>query len=76
MFLTDLPKWIFDGSSTGQATGPKNSDTNLHPYAIYKDPFRGGNNILVLCDCYNYKNEPVGKYLIQLFLLLCVCVCC
>ncbi|KAL4347119.1 hypothetical protein GQ457_17G004970 [Hibiscus cannabinus] len=31
-----LPKWNYDGSSTGRG----------HPQAIFKDPFRKGNNIL------------------------------
>jgi len=48
----DLPIWNFDGSSTGQAEG-KDSEVYLKPAAIYKDPFRGGNNILVLCETYS-----------------------
>ena len=48
--LEDLPIWNFDGSSTGQAPGD-NSEILLRPCAIFKDPFRQGRNILVLCDC-------------------------
>ncbi|XP_059055121.1 glutamine synthetase 2 cytoplasmic isoform X2 [Achroia grisella] len=55
--LKDLPVWNFDGSSTGQATG-HNSDTFLVPRAIYKDPFRRGNHILVMCDTFKYNMEP------------------
>jgi glutamine synthetase len=44
-----LPIWNYDGSSTYQAEG-SNSDVYLYPVTIYKDPFRRGNNILVLCD--------------------------
>lgn len=40
-----------DGSSTGQAPGT-DSEVYLIPRAIFRDPFRGGKNILVLCDCY------------------------
>jgi hypothetical protein len=29
----------------------------LVPRAIYKDPFRGGDNILVLADCYEPPHE-------------------
>ena len=53
----DLPRWNFDGSSTGQAVG-KNSDVYLQPVRIYPDPIRGGKNILVLCETINYDNTP------------------
>merc|ERR1740129_479937 len=46
--------WI-DG--TGQGEG-RNSDTYLYPCAIYRDPFRGGDNKLVLCDTYKYNKLP------------------
>nr|ADB12590.1 glutamine synthetase II [Jaagichlorella luteoviridis] len=47
----DLPDWNYDGSSTDQAPG-HDSEVLLKPRAIYKDPFRGGDNILVMCDTY------------------------
>lgn len=53
----DLPIWNFDGSSTGQAEG-HNSDVYLYPVALYKDPFRGGKNKLVLCETYKYNKKP------------------
>ncbi|EPY51022.1 glutamate-ammonia ligase Gln1 [Schizosaccharomyces cryophilus OY26] len=49
--LEDLRVWNFDGSSTGQAPG-YNSDTLLKPVAMYRDPIRRGDNILVLAACY------------------------
>ncbi len=42
--------WGFDGSSTNQATGD-NSDVVLKPVFQCPDPIRGGDNILVLCEC-------------------------
>lgn len=57
--LSELPIWNYDGSSTFQADG-SNSDVYLYPVAIYKDPFRRGNNILVMCETYKYDKSPLG----------------
>uniref|UniRef100_M1B3W8 Glutamate--ammonia ligase n=1 Tax=Solanum tuberosum TaxID=4113 RepID=M1B3W8_SOLTU len=46
---SELPKWNYDGSSAGQAPG-EDSEVILYPQAIFKDPFCGGNNILVSCS--------------------------
>jgi glutamine synthetase len=58
--VTDIGQlriWDFDGSSTNQA--PTNdSDVYLRPAAIFKDPFRGGDNILVLAETYNNDGTP------------------
>lgn len=54
----DLPDWNFDGSSTGQAPGD-DSEVILKPQAVFKDPFRRGKNILVLCDCYKPDGTPI-----------------
>lgn len=57
--VADLPRWNYDGSSTGQAPG-ENSEVILYPRAIYKDPFRpGADNILVICDCYTPDGTPI-----------------
>merc|ERR1719156_15971 len=50
--IEDLRIWNYDGSSTEQAEG-HNSELNLHPRCIFKDPFRGAPHILVMCDVYN-----------------------
>jgi len=53
----DCPVWNFDGSSTGQAEG-SNSDMYLVPVRLFKDPFRRGNNKLLLCEVLKYNKEP------------------
>ncbi|XP_023004587.1 glutamine synthetase nodule isozyme-like isoform X1 [Cucurbita maxima] len=53
-----LPRWNYDGSSTNQAPGD-DSEVILYPQAIFKDPFRRGNNILVMCDAYTPSGEPI-----------------
>lgn len=57
-----LPKWNFDGSSTGQAPGD-DSEVILYPRRIFKDPFRprsdGLSNILVMCDTWTPAGEPL-----------------
>jgi len=56
--LDKLPNWNYDGSSTGQAPGD-DSEVIIKPRAIYKDPFRGGDNILVLTDTYTPAGEAL-----------------
>jgi len=55
----DCAIWNFDGSSTGQASG-HNSDVYLHPVAMYRDPFRGGKNKIVLCETYKHDKTPAN----------------
>jgi len=55
--IDQLPEWNFDGSSTNQSTG-RNSDIYIKPVSIFKDPFRGGDNILVMCECYAPDGTP------------------
>mmetsp|Transcript_6952 Transcript_6952/g.21153 ORF Transcript_6952/g.21153 Transcript_6952/m.21153 type:complete len:411 (+) Transcript_6952:81-1313(+) len=56
--VDDLPIWNYDGSSTEQAAG-NDSEVLLKPVAIYKDPFRGGDNILVMCEALKPNMEPL-----------------
>lgn len=55
---TDLPSWNYDGSSTGQAEGNA-SEVTLEPRAVYRDPFRGGQHVLVMCDTYDAEGNPL-----------------
>ncbi|KAK9459359.1 uncharacterized protein V1516DRAFT_679682 [Lipomyces oligophaga] len=58
--VDELPEWNFDGSSTEQAPG-HDSDVYLRPVAIYDDPFRRGDNIIVLAECWNADGTPNKK---------------
>ncbi|XP_026489940.2 glutamine synthetase 1, mitochondrial-like [Vanessa tameamea] len=55
--LQMVPKWSFDGSSTGQAK-TKDSDTILVPCSIYRDPFRKSPHVIVLCETFNGDGTP------------------
>lgn len=60
--VDSLPKWNFDGSSTGQAPGD-DSEVILRPCRIFRDPFRPRNdgkyNILVICDTLTPAGVPI-----------------
>jgi len=45
------PDWNYDGSSTGQAIG-SDSEVIIKARAVFKCPFREGDNRMVLCDTY------------------------
>lgn len=53
----DLPIWNFDGSSTEQAPG-SDSEVLLVPRRLFKDPFRCGNNVMVLAECVTPDMRP------------------
>lgn len=54
----DCPSWQYDGSSTYQAQGG-NSDIALIPRALYRDPFKAGEqDVIVLCDTYKPDGSP------------------
>ena len=50
--VSELPEWGFDGSSTNQAEG-NFSDCLLKPVWLCKDPIRGKENILFMCEVMN-----------------------
>lgn len=57
---SDCPEWNFDGSSTGQAQ-ESNTDIYLKPVAVFKDPFMGGENRLVLCETMLFDKTPISS---------------
>ena len=56
--VSNLPEWNYDGSSTLQAEG-HDSEVIIKPCAVYKCPFRKGDNILVMCDTYKPDGTPI-----------------
>ena len=58
--IKDIPAWNYDGSSTNQATG-ENSEMNLLPVAIYKNPLKKHNHpsFLILCETIDKDNKPL-----------------
>lgn len=57
--VEELPEWNYDGSSCLQAE-THDSEVILKPVNFFPDPFRGGDNILVLCSTYRRSTEPGG----------------
>ena len=56
LFISDVPVWGFDGSSTNQAPG-ENSDCVLEPVRVYKNPLEE-NCSLVICEVMNVDGSP------------------
>ena len=48
---------LFSYTISGQAEG-SNADVYLNPVALYNDPFRGGDNKLVMCETITYQKTP------------------
>lgn len=55
--ISFYPDWNYDGSSTGQAIG-SDSEVIMKPRAVFKCPFRRGENRMVLCDTYLPNGQP------------------
>ena len=53
----DLPVWMFAGIGTGQGT-MEDTDQFLKPVRLYKDPFLGNDNKLVLCEVLDSSKKP------------------
>jgi glutamine synthetase len=53
--IADIPEWNYDGSSTYQAT-TESSEVILKPVYYFPDPFRGGDNIMVLCEAFSWTD--------------------
>lgn len=56
--IIDVNEWSYDASSCGQAD-TLNSEMLLIPRALFKDPFRGSGNFIVMCDCYDLHGDPI-----------------
>ncbi len=58
--LADLPEWNYDGSSCYQAPA-ENSEVIMKPCAYFPDPFRGGDNILVMVETFRWEDSTCQK---------------
>ena len=54
--IDQVPEWNYDGSSCYQAP-TDNSEIILRPVAIFRDPFRRGQHLLVMCDTYRWTDS-------------------
>tara|TARA_R110000765_G_scaffold39488_3_gene85864 strand:- start:11851 stop:12843 length:993 start_codon:yes stop_codon:yes gene_type:complete len=53
----EVPEWGFDGGSTYQSAN-ENSDLVLKPARVYRDPFRGEEDVLIMCEVLKADGNP------------------
>ena len=53
--VQEIPNWNYDGSSCYQAP-TNNSEIIIKPVAFFPDPFRRGDNILVLTEAFIWED--------------------
>ena len=53
----DIPKWNYDGSSTGQAEG-SNSEITLNPCRVFVSEKASNKMVYVICDTYDENGNP------------------
>ena len=58
--IEDLPDWNYDGSSCYQAS-THNSEVIMKPVAYFPDPFRTGDNILVMTETFVWADDSFTK---------------
>ena len=58
--IADIPEWNYDGSSTYQAT-TESSEVIIKPVFYFPDPFRGGDNIIVMISVSVY----IGNFITE-----------
>mmetsp|Transcript_16407 Transcript_16407/g.18965 ORF Transcript_16407/g.18965 Transcript_16407/m.18965 type:complete len:178 (-) Transcript_16407:727-1260(-) len=58
--ISEIPEWNYDGSSCKQAI-TSDSEVIMKPVAYFPDPFRSGDNILVLCSTYKWADQERTK---------------
>merc|ERR1712038_1576422 len=54
--VEDIPDWNYDGSSCYQAP-TDNSEIIMKPVAVFRDPFRKGNHVLVMTETFRWKDS-------------------
>ena len=59
--VTKMPKWNYDGSSTGQAPSEGNTEVILNPIFCCVNPLHKDveNAYIVLCDTYDTDGNPL-----------------